>query len=233
MPNPATLCSSTLGRSVLLSLSFLIFASRLFALTSKVTDTPYFLQEGFGPTGQLLPGDGTSYCGPTTTADTMVWLARNGFPQLAPAVDQQNRTQQENADLFLSLGGLFQTTPASGTVDLGDGLIEYLRLKGLAATDFTLTFAGTGNPTPIPTLNYLQSVNQGLSAIILNIQWYNTNYVYAGGHFIALLAVNTATSQLTVSNPFPYSTSNPQVQLMSPHHECAFELRPQWFSAIR
>src|SRR3982074_807805 len=122
-------------RPFLIVLTLLIIAPRLFALTDKITDTPYFLQEGFGPTGQLLPGDGTSYCCPTSTGDTMVWLACNGFPQLAPAVDQRNRTQEENVNLVLSLAGLFQTTPASGTSGFGDRLLEYLRLKGFAPPD--------------------------------------------------------------------------------------------------
>ena len=188
----APLCLGAFGRSSLLVLTFLIISPRLFALTSKITDTPYFLQEGFGPTGQLLPGDGTMYCGPTSMSDNMVWLARNGFPQLVPAVDQDNRTQSENANLVLSLAGLFGTTPASGTLNVNvvAGLIEYMRLKGFAATDFTCT----GYPIPIPTLNYLLSANQGLSAVLLTIQWYDANFDFAGGHFIALLAADTATS---------------------------------------
>jgi hypothetical protein len=157
---------------MLVVLVFLLTSNSLVALTDKVTDTPYFLQEGFGATGQLLPGDGTCYCGPTSASDNMVWLARNGFPQLAPAVDQQNRTQSENASLVLSLAGLFGTGASSGTLNtnLVAGLTEYMRLKGFAATDFTCTLAGTGNPISIPTLNYLLSANQGLSAVLLTIQ---------------------------------------------------------------
>ncbi len=214
----APLCLGVFGRPPLLVLTFFIISSRLFALTSKITDTPYFLQEGFGLTGQLLPGDGTMYCGPTSMSDNMVWLARNGFPQLAPALDQSNRTQAENANLVLSLAGLFGTSAASGTNggNLVTGLTEYMRLKGFAATDFTCTIAGTGEPIPIPTLNYLLSANQGLSAVLVNVLWYNSNFVNVGGHYIALLAVNTGTSALTVSNPFPFTTPNPQVQPMSP-----------------
>jgi hypothetical protein len=178
MSGSTTSRPSTFQQPILIILVFLTISNSLSALTNKITDTPYFLQEGFGPTGQLLPGDGSSYCAPTSTADNMVWLARNGFPQLAPALDQQNRTQLENANLVLSLAGLFGTTPASGTLNSNvvAGLIEYMRLKGFAATDFTCTIAGTGYPIAIPTLNYLSSANQGLSTVLLTIQWYNTNF---------------------------------------------------------
>jgi hypothetical protein len=45
--------------------------------------TPSIIQTGFGAYGPDLPGDGLEYCGPTTVAMGLYWLAGNGFTQLA------------------------------------------------------------------------------------------------------------------------------------------------------
>jgi autotransporter-associated beta strand protein len=187
-----------------------------FGFTDKVTDTPYFEQEDFGQTGQLLPGDGTMYCGPVAVADSLVWLARNGYTELAPA----QGTLADNVNLIRTLGGLFETSPTGGTggAQQDEGVVQYMRLKGFGETDFTYTVAGPTYFDDMPTWNFLEAKNAGASVVTLNLVWYaqgNIGGTATGGHNIALLATDQSAGTLTVSNPFPAKTPNPQVQPMS------------------
>lgn len=56
------------------------------AQTDKVTTTPALIQQGFGPGGSLLPGDGANYCLPTSSANSVLWLEGAGKPFSTPGV---------------------------------------------------------------------------------------------------------------------------------------------------
>lgn len=178
---------------------------------------PAFLQSDFGRTGNLLPGDGLSYCAPVSMADLLVWLADNGYPELAPP----DATKAQALNLVRGLGGLFGTTAFDGTT--GDaqeaGMRLYMGLKGFAPDEYEYVLAGpTGEPRP--GWEFFRDWNDGSSVVQVNLLWYergtppNLNRSI-GGHNVALIGLDEAAGTITISNPFPAGDPNPQVQPVS------------------
>ncbi len=181
------------------------------------TDMPEFLQADFGQTGNLLPGDGLLYCGPVSVADLLVWLARNGYPELAPA----DGTEREILNLVRSLGGLFKTSAFGGTSgdEQEEGLRLYLGLKGFAPEQYDALLSG---PTtePRPGWEFFQRWNAGTSVIQVNPLWFDRSSTptfdnSVGGHNVALIGIDEAAGTITISNPFPAGDPNPQTQRVS------------------
>lgn len=178
---------------------------------------PEFLQADFGPTGNLLPGDGLMYCAPVSMADLLVWFANNGYPELGPA----SAAEDEVLNLVRALGGLFGTTPFNGTSGFSqeDGMRLYLGLKGFARDEYEYVLAGAPGE-PMPGWDFLRRWNEGLSAVQVNPSWYERDRTptfnnSVGGHNVALIAVDEANGTITISNPFPAGDGNPQVQPLS------------------
>jgi hypothetical protein len=52
-----------------------------FMATDKIRDTPDLMQS---LPAAALPEGGIAHCGPVAVSNSLVWLARHGYPQLAP-----------------------------------------------------------------------------------------------------------------------------------------------------
>lgn len=189
--------------------------------TDKVTDTPSLVQVDFGPYGQYLPGDGESYCVPTSATMSILWLVRNGFTQLGST----NLSDATNLELVIA--GLMGTTPSGGTYWNGyaNGIVTYFNARGISSQQFTHV------STPNPSIEWLYTNNINQSIVNFSVGWFypsptgqTTNYANAGGHGLTLLAADPAAQMITINNPYPASfldvpnvpASNPQTVSMVP-----------------
>lgn len=189
--------------------------------TDKVTDTPSLIQVGFGPYGEYLPGDGETYCAPTSATMSLLWLARNGFTQLG------NPDASDALNLDRVLGGLMGTTASGGTGESGyfSGFLTYLNARGISSDQVVRVF------TPNPDVAWLATNNFNQSVVNFSVGWFSpatpgqtTNYLNTGGHVLALLAANAETSTVTLNNAYPVSFlpvpnqpgSNPQTVTLAP-----------------
>jgi hypothetical protein len=178
-----------------------------------VKNTPSIVQVDFGGWGQLVPGDGTAYCGPRSAVMALYWLAANGFTQLAPSkfVDQDDAA---TVNLELIIAGLMDTSSEAGTKGtLEAGVVAYLSACGIAPAQYNYT--GIGNPD----LQWLATqlapnVAQNPNTIVLAdfaVGWYtpqqagSTTLVNVGGHVLCPLTVDLGKGELTLNNAYPAS----------------------------
>ena len=197
-----------------------------------VKNTPSIVQVDFGGWGQLVPGDGAAYCGPTSVVMALYWLAANGFTQLAPPqfVDQDD---EATVNLELIIAGLMDTSSEAGTNGtLEAGVVAYLSACGIAPAQYSYT--GISNPD----LQWLATqlapnVTQDPDTIVLadfSVGWYTpqqgdpTMLVNVGGHVLCPLTVDLSKGTLTLNNAYPASfedvsnstANNPQTVKISP-----------------
>jgi len=190
--------------------------------TDKVTNTPSLVQVDFGPYGQYLPGDGESYCVPTSATMSILWLIQNGFTQLGSTNDLSDPTNLE-----LIIAGLMNTTPSGGTYWDGyaNGVITYFNARGISAQQVTRAF------TSNPDIGWLYTNNVNQTIVNFSVGWFYpnpagqmTNYANAGGHGLTLLAADPIAETITINNPYPASflavpnvpASNPQTVSIVP-----------------
>ena len=179
------------------------FASAQFG--DKVTTTPAYLQDGFGPAGDCLRFGGQAYCVPTSVSMLLGYLGNNGFNQIAPS----DPTSADGLNLVRVIAGLMGTDALKGTGSLSSitgGLQTYLAAKGISASDYTLTTVNS------PTMSTLTSLNQNQTVVELLCGYYKqsgSTYVRGGGHGVALLAQGVDASgqpsanTLAINNPLP------------------------------
>ncbi|MBN9692273.1 MAG: hypothetical protein J0M24_18660 [Verrucomicrobia bacterium] len=189
--------------------------------TDKVTDTPSLIQTDFGPYGEYLPGDGETYCGPTSATMSLLWLARNGFTQLGDPAGS------DALNLDRVLGGLMGTTASGGTDEDGyySGFMTYLNARGISPDQVVRVFS------PNPDVAWLATNNFNQSVVNFSVGWFvpatpgqTTNYVNTGGHVLALLAVDPQAGTVTLNNAAPDTFlpvpnvpgSNPQTVHLAP-----------------
>ncbi len=171
------------------------------SFTNPLTTAPAFLQDGFGPAGDLLPYGGQEYCYPTTAAMTLSYLGLNGFNQIAPATP----TAASELNLVRVLSGLMATDALGGTLntDLESGVRLYLAAEGIGTANYTLTLTGS------PTLSTLASLDQPGTVVDLLGGYYNSSGSRTGGHGVMLLAQGTnafgqsSTNTIAINNPLP------------------------------
>lgn len=191
----------------LLFLLFSLSPSRLPAQTDKVTTTPFLLQQGFGPGGSLLPGDGANYCQPTSIASSLLWLHDNGYDRL---FEQPFAAESTNhANLVRALGGLMRTSARGGTSILyaKAGLETYLGLKGYAGFGVTDYDSGYYDPASEMDLDFLQEQNTGYNVVNLAYRWGLTRDGAdqdVGGHAVTLLKSDPDAGELVIGNPAPF-----------------------------
>src|SRR5690242_17468970 len=94
--------------------------------------TPCIVQVDFGPWGQNLPGDGESYCGPTSIVMGLYWMSANGFTQVAPST-YKGQNDPAAVNLELVVAGLLGTSSETGTGSM-DGVTTYLAACGITVT---------------------------------------------------------------------------------------------------
>jgi autotransporter-associated beta strand protein len=192
------------------SYAVVITAAAVFAAVSrpaaaqfsnKITTTPVYIQDGFGPAGDQLPFDGLSYCFPTAFAMGLGYLGVNGFNQLAPAAP----TQADGLNLTEVLAGLMGADPINGTGSnpgAAAGLETYLAAKGINPATAVTYPQG-------PTMSKLASVNQSGTAVILGFGYIDSSGNAVGGHAVTLLSqgVNaqgqSSPNTIVINNPGP------------------------------
>lgn len=154
-------------------------------------------------------GDGGAmYCAPVSVANSILWLAANGYPELVD--DPEDEEAQRK--LVLKLAKLMGTNIEIGTnpPQICWGLTKFLEQKGVEG--FSLHFAGW-RPAPQgsivieqPTLEWLKKRSKRLGSVWLNFGYYEQNgeeFKRSGGHWVTLVAVDAEEGILTVSDPAP------------------------------
>lgn len=171
--------------------------------------TPGIVQVDFGPWGQNLPGDGESYCGPTSIVMGLYWLSANGFTQVAPSTyTGQNDPAAVNLELVVA--GLLGTSSETGTSSM-DGVTTYLAACGIA-------IAPDQNPSIAnPDLDWIvehvgPNVASNPESIVLaqfSVGWYSTDqsdpsqWDNDGGH--VLVPIGLTPEGLLLNNAYPAS----------------------------
>lgn len=196
--------------------------------TNPVVTAPSIVQVDFGAWGQNLPGDGDSYCGPTSIVMGLYWLAANGFTQLAPVV-YNGQEDPAATNLELVIAGLLDTSSSAGTSSM-DGVAVYLSACGIAPSQYQS--ASIGNPD-LEWIGTQIAPNFDLDPEVIvlaqfSVGWYAPMkgrpdvLVNSGGHVLYPL-VATMSGQLMVNNAYPASffdvpnepSQNPQTVAIS------------------
>lgn len=160
--------------------------------TSKISDMPDLTQTD--KRGNL-PGKGRSYCGPVAVSNSLVWLARHGYPNLAPGY---NGTIQSQASIAKVLGLKYMKTNSKGTntTRVIQGVRRYVQDRGYRIA--YLGYSGwhwvpsnyfTGQKRP--SLAFIKRGALGRSAGWINLGWYKYDpvrrtYKRVRGHWVTL-----------------------------------------------
>lgn len=169
--------------------------------SNKVTTTPPLIQIDFGPYGDRLPGDGQSYCGPTSAAIMQEWLISNGYSQLVAA---ESNGGSEN--LVTVIGAMAGVSATNGTNpgEMQNALSTYLAAKGMSSAFVGNTQLDAPNNTLTDALMELDKLIEDQGVAILSSTYLNaTTGSGSDGHDVALVGVNLATQELTIRNPYP------------------------------
>lgn len=171
--------------------------------TNKVTDTPSLVQEDFGAYGQRLPIDGAISCGETAIAMSMLWLARNGYTQLATASTDPAEVEAAGRNLIEIFQGLIDGAPDA---PLQQGayyeyvVSTYLSLRGISPDQVTISFRIA------PDAEWIAQAIEDQSVAHVQAGWYfeeNGVLERTGQHWWTPLAVDTANATFTINNPSP------------------------------
>ncbi|MBC2603368.1 autotransporter outer membrane beta-barrel domain-containing protein [Puniceicoccus vermicola] len=188
--------------------------SVLSAQTDKVTTTPALLQQGFGPGGALLPRDGSNYCAPTSSANSVLWLNNNGYTRLYETPFASASDNEMN--LVRALGGLMGTEAQGGTGSEGiaQGWETYLNLKGYGGFTVTGFEAGENISYADYDLKFLQNQNSGYNVVNFAYFWGATedgiDKIF-GGHATTLLKSDPLNDEIIINNPAPFTAGdNPE-----------------------
>ena len=173
--------------------------ARPHSYIEKVNSTPDLTQtdkEGG------LPNGGKAYCGTVAVSNSLIWLAENGYPNLAPGGNSRKVLQ---CDLTRLLGtrDYMNTNPTegTGTVGLTRGVGRYIRKQGYEFS--RLEYQGWrkhpkefGTGISEPKLPWIMKGLVGNSAVWLNIGWYTYDpstdrYTRVGGHWVTLVGYTT------------------------------------------
>ncbi len=165
------------------------------ASLEKLADTPDLMQTH--PEAGL-PGGGAAYCGPVAVSNSLVWLAKHGYPRLAP-FDQPGPAGQGALAALLGGPAYMKTSTSEGTGAraMAKGLSRYLKDHGVAAHQ--VRFRGC-DPVPAaysagmrpPDLAWLKRGLAGHGAVWLKIGWYHheratDTYSIFAGHWVTLV----------------------------------------------
>ncbi len=189
-------------------------------------NTPSIVQTDFGSWGQLVPGDGWTYCGPTALVMGLYYLYNNGFTQLAPGpfIITQDQDNKDTVNLELIIAGLLATSVPEGTNGVEFGIATYLSACGIPPSQYTYSYR-SGTYTVPCTLQWLSdalapNVTPGANSIVLAdfyVAWYGPADLSKplvltsnGGHVLCPLTVDTTGNTITLNNPWPPSFEKDQ-----------------------
>lgn len=179
------------------------------AASPRQEATPKLIQDGFGPGGHDLSGDGANYCVPTTGNISLGYLANRGFTQLLPA----DASDADYLNLERILVGLSDAGFTSGAYydDLTTAMETYTMAKGIDSFSFTSQEA--------PDVAWFADYNDDdYTAVFLATRWMwpddENEWYDVGGHamYVAEAGVdangNPAPNTLVMSNPEPSALFN-------------------------
>lgn len=144
-----------------------------------------------------FPEGGSNYCAPTSVSNSLMWLANNGFENLASNTADRKKDQY---DLIANLAANYMATdPSEGTnvKDVLTGVKNYLSDKG--CKDFQLKYQGwrpsvseADTGIEIPDMGWIKSGIEGTGSVWLNLGWYTYDagkdeYTRVGGHWVTLV----------------------------------------------
>ena len=178
--------------------------------------TPGIVQTFFGRWGQNMPGDGESYCDPTSLVMQLYYLGANGFTQLAPHFYKgQNNPDGPAANLEKIISGFLRTTVTEGTYEIHYPVNAYLSARGIAPEQYTTKYSWH------PDLDWLADAlapnvatrPTDISLTIFWVAWFSRSSesdlpsATGGGHVLAPLAVEPteAPKRLILNNSAPSS----------------------------
>jgi hypothetical protein len=123
-----------------------------------------------------FPGGGSNYCAPTSVSNSLMWLANNGFGNLAPNTSDRKKDQY---DIIVGLADNMGTDPTEGTNvnQLIPGLQKYISDRGY--NEFQIKYQGW-RPHPqesdtgvdVPDIGWIKNGIDGTGSVWLNIGWY-------------------------------------------------------------
>ncbi len=162
--------------------------------SDKITDIPNLCQTD--PEGEFA-GDGSQFCAPVAISNSLMWLAKNGYPALDPTGNGDKAAQLKMVRTLASADYL-DTDTGKGTnpKKVLLGLTAYLAECGLEAA--SLQYEGwRAVPEEFaageshPSLSWIKagSRHEG-GAVWLNVGWYRLEgdeYVRHGGHWVTLV----------------------------------------------
>lgn len=166
------------------------------AFVDRSQDIPDYCQTN--PEGQF-PDHGAYFCGPVAVSNSLMSLAKNGFPRLVPS---EMRDQDAQVKLIhqLASSGYINTTQRRGTnpprlmagvkrlIEESGYHIERLEQQGWMA--WTSDFPALAK---VPSLEWIrQGFGSERSAVWLNVGWYaldreTQTYHRFGGHWVTLV----------------------------------------------
>ena len=145
-----------------------------------------------------LPGGGGAYCGPVSTSNSVMWLADNGFANLAPHSADAKKDQFDVAEL-LGSPTYMDTFANNGTSANGicNGIKEYILDKGyqysrLEYQGWRPVDAQFDTGVDVPDLGWTRDAIEARGGALLNVGWYTYNavqdkYTRFGGHWVTMV----------------------------------------------
>ena len=183
----------------------------------KLGDTPDLMQS-LAAAG--LPDGGVAHCGPVAVSNSLVWLARHGYPRLAPTTKLTAASQGALARV-LGEPNYMNTTYQDGTGVDGvlTGLAKYVgehgyqfKYLGYQGWDPSTSPYDTG--LKVPQLQWIKEGLAGNAAVWLKIGWYkrqDNDWKKFAGHWVTLVGYGVdehgraAPDVLIVHDPAPRS----------------------------
>jgi hypothetical protein len=155
----------------------------------KLEDMPDLLQSN-----ARLPGNGSTYCGPVSASNSLVWLSRNGYKALMPGVGDDSQLRVAGV---LGSEAYMNASLKNGT-DVRrfiKGIRKYIEDKGMAARvlhqGWRCHTEASSHAEDVPTLEFIKSGVLGKNVAFLNIGWYTYNeqsdaYRRFSGHWLSV-----------------------------------------------
>ena len=164
--------------------------------------TPNFIQTD---QDSSLPGGGKEFCGPVAASNSLVWLSKNGFPNLAP---NSGSPKDDQVSMIKTLGSneYMRTNLIDGTGvnNFLNGVGKYVRSCNyqFASLQYEGWRKGSQNYPTIadkPSLRDIRLSLEGKSGIWINIGWYKFDaaqnlYKRTGGHWVTVVGAGVNSS---------------------------------------